>query len=745
MCGICGFTEARETDMPLLKAMCDAMAHRGPDGEGRYFDEGIALGHRRLSLIDLENGSQPMVRTAGGYDSPLNIPRKGQDAEAAASHTGRDAATAVLVTDQVAATAIPDAGQDEATAASRAGQDAAAAACGAGGVAEAAASGNKSAGKAVPLASFAVGDYAIVFNGEIYNYRDLQEELRAQGYTFKTNSDTEVLLVAYIAWGKRLLERVRGMFAFAIWDKPAKELFCARDFFGIKPFYYTFIEKASSGLEGRFSATEEAPMADAGSQPPATGEAPVADSGHAGQFVFASEIKSILEHPQVRREVNLEALEQYLSFQYSVLPETFFKGVFKLPPAHYLIVKPGQKPQMERYWPLDYAIDEGISLDEAKKRIHAAVQESVGYHMVADVEVASFLSSGVDSNYLTASLHAQGGNIKTFTVGFETADAEKYNEISYAKEASDFLDVENYSHVISESEFWDSLEKVQWHMDEPSADPAAVALYFVDREAAKHVKAVLSGEGSDEFFGGYTIYQTPLENARLAWCPKPLLRAASALLRTLGIRGANYLRRAGTPLEQQFIGNADMFSVAERKRLLKAPACARSPQELTAPSYAQVAHLDEVTRMQYIDMSFWLVGDILLKTDKMSMAHSLESRVPFLDKEVWALARTLPTSCKVNRRSTKLALREAAKTLLPAEFCEKRKLGFPVPIRLWLKEDRHYRKVRDAFTSPVAERYFHTQALVALLDEHRAGKADNSRRIWTVYMFLVWHKAYFRS
>lgn len=629
MCGICGFTGAEANDAPILKAMCDIIAHRGPDGEGQYLDKDIALGHRRLSLIDLENGNQPMIRATSDKEAPLS---------------------------------------------SSASEE------------------------------YEIGDYVIVFNGEIYNYQDLQAELKELGYSFQTHSDTEVLLCSYIAWGKKLFDKVRGMFAFAIWDKKRETLFCARDFFGIKPFYYTTVN---------------------------------------GRFIFASEIKSILEHPQVKRRLNTDALEQYLSFQYSVLPETFFKGIYKLAPAHYLEVKNGEDPIIERYWQMNYDIDSSISADDARDRIHTAVQDSVSYHMVADVEVASFLSSGVDSNYLTASLHAQGGNIKTFTVGFETADGEKYNEISYAKEASDYLGVENYSHIISEAEFWDSLGKVQWHMDEPSADAAAVALYFVDKEAAKKVKAVLSGEGSDEFFAGYTIYQTPLENAKLAWCPKPLLRFGSSILRALHLRGANYLYRASTPIEEQFIGNANMFSVEERSRLLKVPSSGLRPQDLTAPYYREVSSLDDVTKMQYIDMNFWLVGDILLKTDKMAMAHSLESRVPFLDKEVWAVARRLPTPRKISLETTKIALRHAAEKLLPKKFCEKRKLGFPVPTRVWLRQEKYYDRVKEAFQSPISEQYFHTEELMSLLDEHRSGLADNSRKIWTVYTFLVWYDQFF--
>ena len=638
MCGICGFTRAREngqtnaTDAATLKAMCDIMAHRGPDGEGRYLDDGIALGHRRLSLIDLAGGNQPMVRATSDQNAAVTSPAGMQ------------------------------------------------------------------------MEEYAHGDWAIVFNGEIYNYRDLRQDLEADGWHFETNSDTEVLLVSYLAWGRKLFDRLRGMFAFAIWNRQTGELFCARDFFGIKPFYYT---------------------------------------SQNGQFIFASEIKSILEHPAYERELNEEALEEYLSFQYSVLPETFFKGIYKLPPAHFLCVHADGSLEIARYWQVDYDIDESLSVDEATARIHEAVQDSVKYHRVADVEVASFLSSGVDSNYLTASLDAQGSDIKTFTVGFETPDGEKYNEISYAREASEYLDIQNFAHVIAEDEFWSSLARVQWHMDEPSADPAAVALYFVDREAAKKVKAVLSGEGSDEFFGGYTIYQTPLENAKLSWMPHALLETASHTLGALHMRGANYLHRAATPVEQMFIGNANMFTAEERRALLKHPASAPEPAEVCAPRYAEVAELDDVTKMQYIDMNFWLVGDILLKTDKMSMAHSLESRVPFLDKEVWRVARTLPLDCKVSTARTKIALRGAAENLLPAQFCEKRKLGFPVPTRVWLKQDKYYERVKAAFTSEVAERFFNTELLVQLLDDHRADKADNSRKVWTIYMFLVWYQVYF--
>ena len=623
MCGICGFTggDGGAGDQATLKAMCDVIAHRGPDGEGRYFTEGIALGHRRLSLIDLQGGAQPMVRA-------------GDDGE----------------------------------------------------------------------------EWAIVFNGEIYNYRELREELRAEGYAFATDSDTEVLLVGYIAWREEVLQRVRGMFAFAIYNTLLRELFCARDFFGIKPFYYTVQN---------------------------------------GQFVFASEIKAILEHPAYKRELNEEALAQYLCFQFSALPETFFKGVFKLPQGHFMRVHGDGSVEVERYWKPTYAFDGERTYEEAVDAIDAAMRESVRYHNVADVEVGSFLSSGIDSSYLAACLAKENPDIKTFTVGFAEYQGER-DEVSWARELADTLGVENDSAHIGEDEYWDALPLVQWHMDEPSADPSAVALYFVDKLAAKRVKAVLSGEGADEFFGGYRVYQAPLASERAAHVPKPLLRAGSKVLHAAHARGANYLERASETVEDWYYTNANgvAFSLEERSRILSDDLRARlegvpTPQQLTAPVYAEVSGYDEVTRMQHLDLSFWLVGDILLKTDKMAMAHSLESRVPFLDREVFALASTIPVSQKVTGKQTKVALREAAERAIPHDWAQKEKLGFPVPVASWLREERRYAQVRAKFESEHARRFFDTGELVRLLDEHRQGKADNSRRIWIVYSFLLWYRVYF--
>lgn len=610
MCGICGFTPATQDDAPILKSMCDVIAHRGPDGQGQFIQDNVALGHRRLSLIDLEGGSQPIVRD----------------------------------------------------------------------------------------------DHAIVFNGEIYNYRDLRKELEIKGWTFNTNSDTEVLLVSYLEWGKDALNKLRGMFAFAIWNCKTQELFCARDFFGIKPFYYTFSN---------------------------------------GAFIFASEIKGILEHPAYERELNMEALEAYLEFQFSALPETFFKGIFKLAPAHYMRVFPDGSSKIVRYWKPEYNFNENRTREETAAAIVEAMQESVRYHNVADVEVGSFLSSGIDSSYMAACLAKENPDIKTFTVGFAEYKGER-DEISWAKELADKLGVSNSNKHIQEDEYWESLPLVQWHMDEPSADPSAVALYFVDKIAAEQVKAVLSGEGADEFFGGYKIYQAPLSNAKLGFLPKPFLRAASKALKSLGLRGANYLERASETAEDWYYTNANgvAFTRSDLKTLLKNAPTGKTPQELTAPVYAEAQDLDEITRMQYVDLFFWLVGDILLKTDKMSMAHSLESRVPFLDKKVFELSATIPTEQRVSGSNTKITLRDAAESQIPKDWAQKEKLGFPVPVEAWLREEKYYNLVKAWFTSDIAEQFFNTEELMKILDEHRSGK-NLSRKIWIIYMFLMWYKIYF--
>lgn len=608
MCGFVGFTGQLAQGESVLKNMMDAIIHRGPDSAGTHIDENISLGFRRLSIIDLDSGTQPMYNETG--------------------------------------------------------------------------------------------DIVIVFNGEIYNYQELREELINKGHVFNNNADTEVLIHGYEEYGEDLLKRLRGMFAFVIWDSRKKKLFGARDFFGIKPFYYAVVD---------------------------------------GQLVFASEIKSILMYTPYKKEMNKDALENYLTFQYSVLPETFFKGIYKLMPSHSITFENG-KVDIKRYWEPVFEPDENTGLNELVDKIDNAMQDSIKKHKISDVEVGSFLSSGVDSSYVAACFKGD----KTFTVGF---DYEKYNEIDYAKALSEKIEIDNYSKLISTEEYWNILPTVQYHMDEPLADPSAVALYFVSKTAAEHVKVSLSGEGADEFFGGYNIYREPFSLRPLTRLPKPLRKFMGAVASAVPfkIKGKNYIIRGSKDVEERFIGNAFLFNEKDREKILKNPSGRYNHMELTKPYYDKVKHLDDTTKMQYIDIHFWLIGDILLKADKMSMANSLEVRVPFLDKEVFEVARHVPLKYKVTKENTKYAMRQAAHRYLPDMVAEKKKLGFPVPIRIWLRDEKYYNVVKEAFTSKASEEFFKTDEIVKLLDEHKNGKNDNSRKIWAIYMFLVWHKKFFED
>lgn len=605
MCGFVGFTSFVDRKEEVLTKMMDRIIHRGPDSDGKYIDEDVALGFRRLSIIDLEGGHQPLYNEND--------------------------------------------------------------------------------------------DMVLIFNGEIYNYQGLRNELIEKGHQFKTHADSEVLIHGYEEFGPELVKKLRGMFAFIIWDKKKKKVFGARDYFGIKPLYYSKMNKT---------------------------------------LMFGSEIKSFMEHPDFKKELNEEALEQYLSFQYSPMAETFFKGVYKLPPAHYFTYENG-KMNIERYWEPKFEGEDDKTLEEWVDLIDDQFKESVRTHKISDVEVGCFLSSGVDSSYVAATFNGD----KTFTVGF---DYHKYNEIGYAKELSKHINIDNYSKTITTKEYWDVLPKVQYQMDEPLADPAAVALYFVSQLASEHVKVVLSGEGADELFGGYNIYKEPGALAGYQKLPKWFRKCLGAIANKMpDIKGKSFLIRGSKTIEERFIGNANMFSVKERKKLLKNPKASNTPMDLCMPYYNKVKNKDDETKMQYLDLHMWMAGDILLKADKMSMAHSLELRVPFLDKKVMELAGRIPTKYRVNKENTKYAMRLAAKRNIPDKVANKKKLGFPVPTRVWLKEEKYYELVKSAFKSEAAGQYFNTDQLVKFLDEHYNGKKDNSRKVWTIYMFLVWYEQYF--
>lgn len=541
------------------------------------------------------------------------------------------------------------------------------------------------------------GTMCLIFNGEIYNYRELRENLEQKGHVFSTDCDSETLLHGYEEYGEGLLKKLRGMFAFAIWDFRRKRLFAARDFFGIKPFYYAEID---------------------------------------GCFVFASEIKSILCFSGYKKKVNEKALEQYLAFQYSVLRETFFEGIFKLEPGCFLVYENG-KLETQRYFTpnlIPQDMDENVEM-----KLENVLEESLKRHLVSDVEVGAFLSGGIDSNYLAAGVKKG----KTFTVGFG-GENNRYSEIRYAEELKELYPLENYSRVITKEDFWDAVPKVMYYLDEPSGDASAIALYFVAKEAAKQVKVVLSGEGADEFLGGYNIYREPEDLRWMDWIPAKLRRKIAHVAKHLpDIKGRDYLIRAGIPVEERYIGNAHIFSFQEIKQLLKNNTDIVSTEQFLKNQYEDISKLGTLSKMQQIDINNWLPGDILQKADRMSMANSLELRVPYLDYDVFELARKLPEEAKINHHQTKYLFRKVAAKRLPAQIVNRKKLGFPVPIRVWIREEPWKNEIEEAFTSETASRFFHVNKLLELLDKHMKGKQDNSRKIWTIYMFLVWHQVYF--
>lgn len=609
MCGFAGYItengKAPEYKDNLIKMM-NSIKHRGPDDEGTHIDDMAGMGFRRLSIIGITNGKQPM------YNEDESI--------------------------------------------------------------------------------------VVTFNGEIYNYQTIKEELIKKGHIFKTDADTEVLVHGYEEYGKDLLQKLRGMYAFAIWDIKKKEMFMARDIFGIKPLFYTQTDK---------------------------------------DFVFGSEIKAILKFPTVKKDLNEEALESYLSFQYSILKETFFKGIYRLPPAHCLTWKDG-KVTVERYWEPVFDTDDNITFDEAVKMTNDVMKNSIEAHKISDTEVGGFLSGGVDSSYIVARSNLD----KTFSVGF---DYPKCNEIPLAKTLSDYVGVKNTSKLISTEEFFTEFPKIMNHVDEPLSDPSSIALYFLCKLASENVKVVLSGEGSDELFGGYNIYKSPFALAPMYKIPRPVRRGLAKTFQKLPFRfkGKNYVIRAGQDLEERYIGNAYIFKTKEVYKLLKNPKKKYTPQSITKPIYDKVKDKDDITKMQYIDINTWLWGDILNKADTMSMAHSLEVRVPFLDREVAKVAFSIPVKHRVDKHETKRYFRKAANEFMPDITAERKKLGFPIPVRNWLKEDKYYHLVKSTLTSKEAEKFFNVSELEKLLDDHYNGKVDNSRKVWTIYAFILWYQKHF--
>ncbi len=661
MCGIVGclaLASDADPDQAWVARATQRIAHRGPDDEGFYSDHDVALGYKRLAIIDLsQGGHQPMPSSDGRY--------------------------------------------------------------------------------------------WMVFNGEIYNYVELGNELREQGVALRSSSDSEVLLETYARVGKDVVHRLRGMFAFAIWDSSTRELFCARDQFGIKPFYYS-VDPGSLQVPDDVvppSGPDELPTV-LGPPSPA---APRASSGarQAGpprMLRFASERKAVAD-PGELRDLDPDALRRYLSFQYVPPPGTLTPPVKVLPPGHAMTVRPGGTPDVYRYWRAGLRPARTAS-GRTPQAVLDVMRDSIAVHLRSDAPLGAFLSGGIDSAAVCALAAEHRPDLLTFTVGFER---EGYSEIDRAQETAAAIGVKSIPYVVSQEEFFRDLPRVIWHLDDPLAEVAAVPLWFLAREASKQVKVVLSGEGSDELFGGYAIYHQPgvvrAAEHLPAWSRVPLQRAAALI--PSGVKGKLLLERMSVPLRRRYIGNprhGDLFIGPRR------PVPARA-YDVTDPLYdqAEAAGLDDVSTMQLVDINTWLPSSILVKADRMTMAHSLELRVPFLDREVMAVAAGLAREEKIGGGrgpgrlyvgTTKRALRLAMSEVLPKGATDRAKLGFPVPIGHWLKDDAYGfadRLLREAQTGQWVNR----EAALDLLRAFRAGdRAVNERHIWLLMVFSLWHQIY---
>ncbi|SHG58790.1 asparagine synthase (glutamine-hydrolysing) [Jatrophihabitans endophyticus] len=614
MCGLIGFLSAdgdAAAVAPAVEGALPEMRHRGPDEGGVWQDRDVAIGFRRLALIDLDHSHQPLPWLAGRYQ--------------------------------------------------------------------------------------------LIFNGEIYNYLELRERLaRDFGAQFETEGDGEAIVAGYHFLGPKVVRELRGMFAFLIWDSQERVLFGARDWFGIKPLFTMSDER--------------------------------------GTF-FASEKKSLLDvaSPAERGTVDATALQQYLTLQYVPEPASMHSAIRRVESGTYFTLRPGETLRTHRYFHPDFAIRPVPDADKLYREIADALEDSVAKHMRADpdITVGSFLSGGIDSTAVAALAHRHKPDLLTFTTGFER---EGYSEIDVAAESAAAIGVRHVTKVVTAEEMMATLPLIVWYLDDPVADPALVPLYFIAREARKHVKAVLSGEGADELFGGYTIYKEPISLRPFERLPKGVRRGLGHVSTRIpeGTRGKDLLRRGAIGIEERYYGNARIFRPDEMQGLYKRYDPAVSYTDVTRDLYDRTRHLDDSTRMQYVDLFTWLRGDILVKADKMTMANSLELRVPFLDTEVYAIGSAIPTELKLTKETTKYALRRALELIVPAHVINRPKLGFPVPIRHWLK-DVMYEWARAIISDSQADELIDKQAALQLLDAHRAGPHDYSRKIWTLLVFLLWH------
>lgn len=611
MCGFAGCLNDiskidGQTENNTVHEMTNMLVHRGPDDSGYFEDDHITMGFRRLSIIDLDGGHQPL-----SYDNER---------------------------------------------------------------------------------------YWLTFNGEIYNFVELRNDLIKEGYTFKTESDSEVILALYAKYHADVTKYLRGMFAFVIWDKKEQTFFAARDQFGIKPFYYAIQND---------------------------------------QLFYASESKAIYKI-LAHKTLDQDALQDYMTFQFVPEPETLTKEIKILSPGCTLTKQIGKTPLINRYYHREF---HPTNESEAvyTKKIREVLQDSVKMHMRSDVPVGSFLSGGIDSSIIVAMAKNLNPHLETISVGFER---KGYSELDVAQETADKLGVKNYSSLITPEAFMEAFPKFVWSMDDPLADPAAVPQYFLAKEAVKHVKVALTGEGADELFGGYTIYHEP-ESLKLFNYTRPINGALNYIAQLIpkGVKGRSFLLRGTVPMEKRYVGNAFIFNEKEKRAFFKNYNTNHPFQKITKPFYDESAQYDPITRMQFIDMHTWLNGDLLHNADRTTMAHSLELRIPFVDREVFKVAASIPADLRISHGTTKYILRKAVEGIVPDHVLHRKKLGFPVPIRFWLKNEM-YDWARTIIQESQTEQYFDKNYFLKLLDDHRDGVADNSRKLWTILTFMMWHKIY---
>src|SRR2546423_5670833 len=628
MCGIAGFVNQRsagpargpEECAAVLDRMCRVIAHRGPDDQGvMVTGDGVALGMRRLSIIDLAGGHQPL----SGCD----------------------------------------------------------------------------------------GSATIVFNGEVYNFRELRRELEARGHRFKTHSDTEAIVHAFEEYGEACVERLRGMFAFAIWDERTRRLFVARDRAGKKPLYYTTTPR--------------------------------------GAFVFGSELKSLLEYDGVGRETNAEALDAYLTLGYVPEPLGIFRGVHKLPPGHHLTFADG-RVTVKSYWDFRYEpTGEARREEEYVEELRELLDEAVRIRLVADVPLGAFLSGGVDSSTVVGLIARHTDRpVKTFSIGFHE---DSYNELKYARLAAERFGTEHTEFIVT-PDICDIVDELVWHFDEPFADSSAIPTYMVSKLAREHVKVALSGDGGDELFAGYTRYVTDTKRSGFARLPRFLRRGVMQPLSARlphGARGRNYLHNIALDPVERYLDSVSVFTELNR-RLLYTKDFRRqlSGDDLAARrfrDYAASVHTDEaLDKLLYIDSKTYLPGDILTKVDRMSMAASLEARVPLLDQKLidFVCAR-IPAGMKMKGLNTKYIFKQAVRDLVPAEILNRPKQGFGVPIDQWINQQLRAR-VRETLTEQRTKRraYFNPAYVKLLLDEHERGRRDHATELWALFMLELWHRRF---